>query len=86
MELIDTEYIDRGACRGNASRCVENRNNRNSREALLNMLIGVDLACLSEAWRTLFERLSVMKEVKWRSVERLEVLVAGIDAVVASDD
>ena len=67
-------------------RCVENRNKRNSRKALLTELIGVDLAGRLEAWRTDFEGLSLEEVVGRSSVERLQLLLLGIDAVVASDD
>ena len=50
------------------------------------MLIGVDLAGRSEAWRSLFESLAMEKEVNKEPVEGLRRFVMGIDAVVASDD
>ena len=65
------------SCWWNDGGSVENRNKRNSREALLKrMLIGVDLACLSEAWRTLFELLCFVsdeRESSWRSVETIRI-------------
>ena len=90
LQLIDRVSIEVRAVgtRGGTEyrRCVENRKDRNSREALLKMLIGVDLAGRSEAWRSLIESLAMEKEVSKEPVEGLRRFVMGIDAVVASDD
>ena len=49
-------------------------------------LNSVKIAGRSEAWRSLFESLAMVKEANRELVEGLRRFVMGIDAVVASDD